>query len=231
NKAIVGDNAFAHESGIHQDGMLKNRHTYEVMTPESVGVPQTTIVLGRHSGKHGLQARLSALGYKVTGAELETVYARFVSLADKKKEIYDDDLRVLMGDELNKLIEPLELDYLHINSGTASIPTATVRIRSKGKTYEESSTGDGPVDACFKAIERALSLGSLLHSYSVRSTTAGRQALGEATVKLNCDDRLFTGRGVSTDIIEASAKAYLQALSLHQNASGNDITTTIENTI
>ena len=231
NKAIVGDNAFAHESGIHQDGMLKNRHTYEVMSPESVGVPQTTIVLGRHSGKHGLQARLSALGYKVTGAELETVYARFVSVADKKKEIYDDDLRVLMGDELNKLIEPLELDYLHINSGTASIPTATVRIRSKGHTYEESSTGDGPVDACFKAIERALSLGSLLHSYSVRSTTAGRQALGEATVKLNCDDQLFTGRGVSTDIIEASAKAYLQALSLHQNALDNDNTNTIENTI
>ncbi len=222
NKAIVGDNAFAHESGIHQDGMLKNRQTYEVMTPESVGVPQTTIVLGRHSGKHGLQARLSSLGYKVTGAELEKVYERFLSVADKKKEIYDDDLRVLMGDELNKPLEPLELDYLHVNSGTASIPTATVRIKVKSNTYEESSTGDGPVDACFKAIERALSLGSLLYSYSVRSTTAGRQALGEATVRLKDGDRLFTGRGVSTDIIEASAKAYLQALSLRQDAKEND---------
>ncbi|MCG8342134.1 MAG: 2-isopropylmalate synthase [Chlorobiales bacterium] len=222
NKAIVGDNAFAHESGIHQDGMLKNRQTYEVMTPESVGVPQTTIVLGRHSGKHGLQARLSSLGYKVTGAELEKVYERFLSVADKKKEIYDDDLRVLMGDELNKPLEPLELDYLHVNSGTASIPTATVRIKVKSNTYEESSTGDGPVDACFKAIERALSLGSLLYSYSVRSTTAGRQALGEATVRLKDGDHLFTGRGVSTDIIEASAKAYLQALSLRQDAKEND---------
>ena len=227
NKAIVGDNAFAHESGIHQDGMLKNRQTYEVMSPESVGVPQTTIVLGRHSGKHGLQARLSSLGYKVTGAELEKVYERFLSIADKKKEIYDDDLRVLMGDELNKPLEPLELDYLHVNSGTASIPTATVRIRAKANTYEESSTGDGPVDACFKAIERALNLGSLLYSYSVRSTTAGRQALGEATVRLKEGENLFTGRGVSTDIIEASAKAYLQALSLRQNARGSDNTNTI----
>ena len=222
NKAIVGDNAFAHESGIHQDGMLKNRQTYEVMTPESVGVPQTTIVLGRHSGKHGLQARLSSLGYKVTGAELEKVYERFLSVADKKKEIYDDDLRVLMGDELNKPLEPLELDYLHVNSGTASIPTATVRIRAKGNTYEESSTGDGPVDACFRAIERALGIGSLLYSYSVRSTTAGRQALGEATVRLKEKEQLFTGRGVSTDIIEASAKAYLQALSLRHDAEEND---------
>ena len=231
NKAIVGDNAFAHESGIHQDGMLKNRQTYEVMTPESVGVPQTTIVLGRHSGKHGLQARLSSLGYKVTGAELEKVYERFLSIADKKKEIYDDDLRVLMGDELNKPLEPLELDYLHVNSGTASIPTATVRIKARGKTYEESSTGDGPVDACFKAIERALSLGSLLYSYSVRSTTAGRQALGEATVRLKDGEQLFTGRGVSTDIIEASAKAYLQALSLRQDSKEHDNNKTIDNGI
>lgn len=231
NKAIVGDNAFAHESGIHQDGMLKNRQTYEVMTPESVGVPQTTIVLGRHSGKHGLQARLSSLGYKVTGEELEKVYERFLSVADKKKEIYDDDLRVLMGDELNKPLEPLELDYLHVNSGTASIPTATVRIRAKGNTYEESSTGDGPVDACFRAIERALSLGSLLYSYSVRSTTAGRQALGEATVRLKDGEHLFTGRGVSTDIIEASAKAYLQALSLRQDAEENENNNTIDNGI
>ncbi len=231
NKAIVGDNAFAHESGIHQDGMLKNRKTYEVMTPESVGVPQTSIVLGRHSGKHGLQARLSSLGYKVTGTELEKVYERFLSVADKKKEIYDDDLRVLMGDELNKPLEPLELDYLHVNSGTASIPTATVRIKAKGNTYEESSTGDGPVDACFKAIERALNLGSMLYSYSVRSTTAGRQALGEATVRLKDGENLFTGRGVSTDIIEASAKAYLQALSLKQDAEENDNNTTIDNGI
>ncbi|ASQ90817.1 2-isopropylmalate synthase [Prosthecochloris sp. GSB1] len=231
NKAIVGDNAFAHESGIHQDGMLKNRQTYEVMTPQSVGVPQTHIVLGRHSGKHGLQARLQALGYTVAGEELEKVYQRFLSVADKKKEVYDDDLRVLMGDELNRPLEPLELDYLHINSGTASIPTATVRIRVKEDTYEESSTGDGPVDACFKAIERALGIGSLVNSYSVRSTTAGRQALGEATVRLKDSGRFYTGRGVSTDIIEASARAYLQALSLRQEAGLKNNKNTIDNGI
>ncbi|MBF0586783.1 2-isopropylmalate synthase [Prosthecochloris sp. N3] len=231
NKAIVGDNAFSHESGIHQDGMLKNRQTYEVMTPESVGVPQTHIVLGRHSGKHGLQARLDTLGYRVAGEELETVYQRFVDVADKKKEVYDDDLRVLMGDELSKPVEPIELDYLHINSGTASIPTATVRIRIKDRTFEESSTGDGPVDACFRAIERALGLEQLLNTYSVRSTTSGRQALGEATVRLKDGDKFFTGRGVSTDIIEASARAYLQALSLRENAAHHDHNTTIDNGI
>jgi len=165
------------------------------------------------------------------GEELEKVYQRFLSVADKKKEVYDDDLRVLMGDELNRPLEPLELDYLHINSGTASIPTATVRIRVKDETYEESSTGDGPVDACFRAIERALDLGSLVNSYSVRSTTAGRQALGEATVRLKDDGRFYTGRGVSTDIIEASARAYLQALSLRQEAGLKDSNNRIDNGI
>ncbi|ACF45786.1 MAG: 2-isopropylmalate synthase [Prosthecochloris sp.] len=231
NKAIVGDNAFSHESGIHQDGMLKNRQTYEVMTPQSVGVPETHIVLGRHSGKHGLQSRLLVLGYKVEGEELDKVYQRFLSVADKKKEIYDDDLRVLMGDEFNRPAEPIELDYLHINSGTASIPTATVRIKTRGRTFEESSTGDGPVDACFRAIERALKLDSLLNSYSVRSTSAGRQALGEATVRLRDGDNFYTGRGVSTDIIEASAKAYLQALSFHEDALQNDNNNSIDNGI
>ncbi|ARM31207.1 2-isopropylmalate synthase [Prosthecochloris sp. HL-130-GSB] len=228
NKAIVGDNAFAHESGIHQDGMLKNRQTYEVMTPESVGVPSTHIVLGRHSGKHGLQARLGSLGYQVAGEELEKVYQRFLSIADKKKEVFDDDLRVLMGDELSGPVEPIELDYLHINSGTSSIPTATVRIRRKGKTYEESSIGDGPVDACFRAIERALDIDSLINSYSVRSTTAGRDALGEATVRIRDGERFYSGRGVSTDIIEASARAYLQALSLRENDGTTDTLTTID---
>jgi 2-isopropylmalate synthase len=216
NKAIVGDNAFAHESGIHQDGMLKNRQTYEVMTPESVGVPNTSIVLGRHSGKHGLTSRLETLGYTPGSEELDQLYRRFLDIADKKKEVFDDDLRVLMGDERNRPADALELDYLHVNSGTSSIPTATIRIRAKERTFEESATGDGPVDACFRAIERALGIGSLVSSYSVRSTTAGRDALGEATVRLKEHDRFYTGRGISTDIIEASARAYLQALSMRQ---------------
>ncbi|NTV92382.1 MAG: 2-isopropylmalate synthase [Chlorobiaceae bacterium] len=230
NKAIVGDNAFSHESGIHQDGMLKNRETYEVMTPQSVGVPETSIVLGRHSGKHGLASRLLALGYILQDKELETIYRRFVDIADKKKEVYDDDLRVMMGDELSRPASVYELDYLHINSGTASIPTATVRITHTGRTFEESATGDGPVDACFRAIERALGIESMVSSYSVRSTTAGRQALGEALVRIRDRNVSFNGRGISTDIIEASAKAYLQALSLSRTYFETDNTTeTIDN--
>jgi 2-isopropylmalate synthase len=227
NKAIVGDNAFAHESGIHQDGMLKSRETYEVMTPESVGVPQTSIVLGRHSGKHGLQSRLLALGYKLGDQELEAVYRRFLDIADKKKEVYDDDLRVLMGDEMNRAGETYELDYMHINSGTASIPTATVRIIHENQVYEESATGDGPVDACFRAIERALGIESMVSTYTVRSATAGRQALGEALVRIRDGNISFNGRGVSTDIIEASAKAYLQALGLRRLHDVNNTTETI----
>ncbi len=229
NKAIVGDNAFSHESGIHQDGMLKNRETYEVMTPESVGVPQTSIVLGRHSGKHGLKSRLIALGHDLADTELEAVYQRFVVIADKKKEVYDDDLRVLMGDELGKSQSSFELDYLHINSGTASIPTATVRIVHDDRVFEESATGDGPVDACFRAIERALGIDSMVTSYAVRSTTAGRQALGEALVRIRDRGVSFNGRGVSTDIIEASARAYLQALGLRQHHFENNSTETIDN--
>ena len=213
NKAIVGDNAFAHEAGIHQDGMLKNRQTYEILTPESVGVPKTKIVLGRHSGKHGLKARLATLGYTFSEEELEKVYIDFVALADKKKEVYDEDLRVLMGDythtEENQFFE---LDYLHVNMGTNSIPTATVRVKINGIPKQESATGDGAVDACFNAIERALNTKTELESYQVRSVTSGRQALGEVSVRIRKNSLSFTGRGVSTDVIEASAKAYLQAL-------------------
>jgi len=212
NKAIVGENAFAHESGIHQDGMLKDKSTYEIMNPESVGVPKTKIVLGRHSGRHGLKARLIELGYSVGEEELQKVYDLFLELADKKKEVFDDDLRILMGDKIYKEKELYELDYLSINSGTDTIPTATVRITAGGNIYQESSIGDGPVDASFNAIERALNIKSSLESYSVRSVTSGRQAMGEAIVRIREGENSFSGRGISTDIIEASAKAYLQAL-------------------
>jgi 2-isopropylmalate synthase len=228
NKAIVGENAFSHESGIHQDGMLKNRQTYEVMTPESVGVQKTSIVLGRHSGKHGLKARLESLGYALADYDLESVYRRFMEIADKKKEVYDDDLRFLMGDELSSPSSLLTLDYLHINSGTASIPTATVRILNRDKVFEESATGDGPVDACFRAIERALGITSMVSSYTVRSATAGREALGEALVRIKDKNRTYSGRGVSTDIIEASARAYIQALGLRLEHEENNTTETTE---
>lgn len=212
NKAIVGENAFSHESGIHQDGVLKNRETYEIMSPESVGIPKNKIVLGRHSGKHGLKAHLEELGYRLSGEELQRVYEAFTELADKKKEVFDDDLRMLMGDEINNESSNYFLDYMHVSSGSTSVPNAVVRIKVENDLYEDSATGDGPVDAVFNAIDRALQIDSEIESYHVRSVTSGREALGEVLVRIKNRIGSFTGRGVSTDIIEASAKAYLSAL-------------------
>ena len=214
NKAIIGGNAFAHESGIHQDGMLKSRQTYEIMTPDEVGVPTTKIVLGRHSGRHGLKSRLKALGYSVSEDELNHLYQLFTELADKKKEIYDDDLRALMGDEIYSESFPIHLEQLNVHVGTHSIPTATVELRINDKIVQESATGDGPVDAVFNSIDRALETKFKVESYQVRSVTEGRKAMGEALVRIRNGGRSYTGRGVSTDIIEASAKAYLHAINL-----------------
>jgi len=212
NKAIVGENAFAHESGIHQDGMIKSRKTYEIMTPKTVGVSQTKIVLGRHSGRHGLKMRLLELGYTLTKQELDKIYELFIDLADKKKEVYDDDLRSLMGDEVLKEKDRYVLKHLQVHIGTGAIPTATVQIQTNGSVAQESATGDGPVDAVYNAIDRALNSKFNIESYQVRSVTSGRQAMGEVTVRIRNNGRSYNGRGVSTDIIEASAKAYLQAI-------------------
>lgn len=212
NKAIVGENAFAHESGIHQDGMLKDYKTYEIMSPEQVGVTASKIVLGRHSGRHGLASRLISLGFNPTEEELNVVYQKFLDLADKKKEVFDDDLRMLMGQEVAMKDYSHHLDYLHVNLGTTTIPTATVRIKTDEKMIEESATGDGPVDACFNAIDRALNSKFHIESYQVRSVTVGRSAQGEAHLRLKSGEKIFSGRGVSTDIVEASAKAYVQAI-------------------
>ena len=234
NKAIVGENAFAHESGIHQDGMLKNRDTYEIMTPESVGIRNNKIVLGRHSGRHGLSIRLKALGYEVTEDKMAHYYERFLELADKKKEIYDEDLRILMGDKAESEQGFYTLDYLHVNLGTATIATATVRIKSEGKTHEESATGDGPVDACFRAINRAIDFQSQtrLEHYQVRSVTAGKGAQGEVTVRIKIGGSAYTGKGVSTDTIRASAKSYLQALNHYEAMKDmNEVFETISETV
>jgi 2-isopropylmalate synthase len=223
NKAIVGENAFAHESGIHQDGVLKDRQTYEIMTPESVGVNKTKLVLGRHSGRHGLKSRLNELGYHLSEPEMQKAYDAFVVLADKKKEVFDEDLRVLMGDEIFKENQLYVLQYLHVNAGTDIIPTATVQIKTEMEVFQESSTGDGPVDASFNAIERALGFKPKVESYNVRSVTSGRQALGEAIIRIRSGENSFTGRGTSTDIIEASAKAYLQAINLYLTFSKTEL--------
>ncbi|MBK7107184.1 MAG: 2-isopropylmalate synthase [Ignavibacteriae bacterium] len=212
NKAIVGENAFAHESGIHQDGMLKSRETYEIMTPEIVGYPKTKIILGRHSGRHGLKSRLNELGYEVSEEQLIQLYDEFTKLADKKKEVFDEDLRILMGDTISHKDDLYSLDHLQISSGSNSIPNAVIRIKVDGKIIQESAIGDGPIDAVFNAIERALSIHPEVESYNVRSVTSGRQALGEVLVRIRSNSKSFTGRGISTDVIEASALAYLSAL-------------------
>ena len=234
NKAVIGENAFAHESGIHQDGILKNRETYEIMTPESVGIMNNKIVLGRHSGRHGISVRLQSLGYEVTENKMDYIYERFLELADKKKEIYDEDLRMIMGDKSEADLGYYNLDYLHVNLGTKTIPTATVRINAEGKTFEESATGDGPVDACFRAINRAINFQSniKLEHYQVRSITAGKGAQGEVTVRLKIEKNAYTGKGVSTDTIKASAKSYLQALNHYESMKDmNEVFQTITGTV
>ncbi len=214
NKAIVGENAFAHESGIHQDGMLKNRNTYEIMTPETVGVPKTKIMVGRHSGSHGLKARLEELGYTFSEVDMQKIYSRFTELADKKKEVFDDDLRLLMGDEIFKENHYYQLEKMQIHSGSELIPTATLQIRVGEEVILESATGDGPVDAVFNSIDRAIKEKYKVESYQVRSVTSGRQAMGEASVRIRHNDISANGRGLSTDIIEASARAYIQAINM-----------------
>ena len=223
NKAIIGDNAFAHESGIHQDGILKNRNTYEIMTPSSVGIETNKIVLGRHSGKHGLQSRLETLGYNISDESMRSVYKTFVELADKKKEIYDEDLRVLMGDKSKKKEDYYILKYLSVNVGTTTVPTATIRVEANGETLEESATGDGPVSATFRSIKRALSISKeiKLEHYNVRSVTSGKDALGEVTLKLRMEDGIYTGKGISTDTIKASAIAYLDSLNNYKSINKN----------
>lgn len=216
NKPIVGENAFAHESGIHQDGVLKNRQTYEIMTPESVGRDSTSIVLGRHSGMHGFKKRIGELGFKLTDEEMKSIYERFLAIADRKKEVYDEDLFAIISDELGKNVEAYTLSYFNIISGNVSVPTATVRIVKDGVTTEEAATGDGPVDAIFKAIERSTGIKTTLKEYLVKAVTPGKQAIGEVSVTLDIDGALYRGRGSSTDILEASAFAFVNALNRYE---------------
>jgi len=213
NKAIVGANAFAHSSGVHQDGVLKERSTFEIMRPEDVGIKATQIVLTARSGRHALRHRLSELGYELSGQELDKTYERFLVLADKKKEIFDEDLIAIVGDEIHRTPEKYHLEYLHTLSGTGTIPTATVRIRIDGdRSLQEAAWGDGPVDATYKAIDRVVGVPVKLDEYAIRAVTSGAEALGEVTVRVVEDGRTIIGRGASTDIIEASAKAYIDAL-------------------
>ena len=212
NKAIVGSNAFSHEAGIHQDGMLKSRITYEIMTPQSVGIKHSTLVLGKHSGRHALKQRYAELGYELTNDDLEEVYRTFCAVADQKKDILDDDLIAMLEDRGHTAEEVYQLENIQVFSGTNLRPTATVEIRYHDKRFVDSATGDGPVDAAYKAIERITGITGKLTEYSIKSVTFGHDAIGEVFVRVDFDGVHFNGRAVSTDVITGSAKAYLEAL-------------------
>ena len=213
NKAVVGANAFAHESGIHQDGLLKHQATYEIMKPETVGASATSLVLGKHSGRAALAARLGELGYPVEGAALDRVFARFKAIADRRKHVTDADLEVLVREDVPEA-EPFSLDALHVGCGTLGMPTATVRLRTReGNVRVQASVGTGPVDAAYKAVDAVVAAQATLLEYTVRSVTEGIDALGHVTVRVRDQrGRIFHGAGADTDVIVASVQAYLRAL-------------------
>ena len=211
NKAIVGQNAFAHEAGIHQDGMLKERSTYEIMRPEDVGLARTELVLGKHSGRHALRDRVQDLGYHLDEDQLQRVFEKFKELADRKKEIYDADIEALAETEIHRGPTMWTLENLQAVSG--GVPMATVCLwRQDGQIFKDAAVGDGPVDAVFKTIERITGISAQLRDYHVQSVSVGEDALGEARVEIEHNGRLVRGQAVSTDIIEASAQAFLQAI-------------------
>jgi len=212
NKAIVGANAFAHEAGIHQHGVLADKRTYEIMTPESVGLPQNRMVLGKHSGKHAFVARLSQMGYVLDEAHIEQVFNQFKELADKKKLVSDLDIRALVESGKFEIPEVYRLKRFVINSGNTITSTAILRVMKENRTLEEVATGDGPVDAAFNAIEKSVGMSFKLEDYTVHAVTEGKDAQGEAVIVLLRDDKLYRGRGLSTDVVEASIKAYLDAI-------------------
>lgn len=213
NKAIVGANAFAHEAGIHQHGVLAKSITYEIMTPQSVGIAETRLVLGKHSGRHAFRKRLEELGYtELSNEDLNKAFVRFKNLADKKKEVFDEDLEAIIEDEVHMIPDTFILEDMEIRSGTKVTPEARIRMKTKGKVIEEKATGDGPVDACYKAIDKITKIKCKLIDYALRGVTGGKEALGEVIVKIESKGETITGHGASTDIIEASAKAYINAL-------------------
>jgi 2-isopropylmalate synthase len=215
NKAIVGSNAFAHESGIHQHGVLAEKSTYEIMTPESIGLSKNNMVLGKHSGRHAFEDRLVELGYNLTKKELDETFIRFKALADKKKVVQDADLEVLLQHKSVEIPEMYKLDRFVINTGNTITATASVRLIKQSEEemlIEEVSTGDGPIDAAFKAVEKAVGANFTLEDYTIRSVTEGLDALGEAYVKIRSGARVYTGKGVSTDVFEASVLSYVNAI-------------------
>lgn len=212
NKAIVGANAFAHEAGIHQDGVLKEKTTYEIMRPESVGISQSILVLGKHSGRHAFRERIKSLGYELSEGHLNQAFQRFKEVADKKKQVFDEDLEAIIADEILRIPDLYKLINLNVVSGTATVPAATVQIEIAGKLYQEAGFGDGPVDAVYKTIAKITKTKSRLLKFSVNAITGGTDAQGEVMVILEEGGIQVNGQGAHTDIIMAAAKAYLNGL-------------------
>lgn len=212
NKAIVGQNAFAHESGIHQDGVMKERTTYEIMSPQLVGVNRSNLVLGKHSGRHAFKERMQELGYILKDEELDKAFLGFKEIADKKKEVTNYDLEALVKDKVWKIPERFSLNYLHISSGTTIIPTATVKLGIENVVFEAAATGDGPVDAAFHAIDKITDVYGKLIDYKLNAVSGGKDALGEVISRIDINGKVYNGRGLSTDIIEASVKSYINAI-------------------
>jgi len=213
NKAIVGANAFAHESGIHQDGFLKERTTYEIMTPQSIGLKSSRIVLGKLSGRHAFKNRLEELGYELNEKEFEKAFEIFKKTADKKKEITDSDIEAIVSDEVKVVKEFYQLDSVEVVCGNKVTPSANIRlVTAEGEILEAQATGSGPVDAVYEAIDKIVKIRSKLVEFSIQALTGGIDAMGEVTIRIESDKRIFTGRGADTDIIVASAKAYINAI-------------------
>jgi 2-isopropylmalate synthase len=212
NKAIVGANAFAHEAGIHQDGVLKDRRTYEIMTPETVGFASNILVLGKHSGRHAFKDRLEKLGYQLDEAGFENAFRAFKTLADKKKTVYDEDLETLVMGEILEIPKPFKFRSVNVASGTEMLPTATVELEIEGKTVKQTGHGDGPVDAAYKTIAALVGARNHLVNFQVRALTPETEAMGEVTVSVEAQGMTVIGRAAHTDIVVASAQAYVNAL-------------------
>ncbi|MCG8402151.1 MAG: 2-isopropylmalate synthase [Firmicutes bacterium] len=214
NKAVVGKNAFAHESGIHQDGVLKERTTYEIMNPAMVGISHSNLVLGKLSGRHAFRSRLVELGFSLSEDELNKAFVRFKGLADRKKEITDHDIEAIVENEIRRVPVTYELAYLHTSSGTTIVPTATVGLTRGDELLEEAACGNGPVDAICKAVDKITGYHCRLAGWGINAITAGKDALGEVNLRIaeNNNEKLYMGRGISTDILEASARAYVNAV-------------------
>ncbi|GMT41655.1 MAG: 2-isopropylmalate synthase [bacterium] len=221
NKAIVGENAFAHEAGIHQDGVIKRRETYEIMTPRSIGLKDSRMVLGKHSGRAAFRKKMKALGFKLDGGQLDAAFVRFKQLADKKKKVFDEDLEAVAGEEIATRHQTYELVYFHAATGSQTIPTATVKLKKKDGAWTQSAIGAGPIDAIYNAIDSITGLKGKLVNYSVRAATADKDAVGEVTVQVEFEKGVrVRGISASTDTVEASTRAYVNALNRAFSESG-----------